>query len=116
MIDVLLKNHGLDGVGYIDMLRNIALYHHEAYDGTGYPNGLKADDIPIEARIVAVADVFDALTSRRPYKPAWSNDDAFIALRELADQKLDRRCVEVLISCRQEVEQIQQRFSENPYG
>ncbi|MDH5483945.1 MAG: HD domain-containing protein [Gammaproteobacteria bacterium] len=116
MIDVLLRNHGLDGVGYIDMLRNIALYHHEAYDGSGYPKGLKADDIPIEARIVAVADVFDALTSCRPYKQAWSNDDAFDALRELANQKLDSGCVEVLIRCREEVEQIQQRFSENPYG
>ncbi len=116
MIDTLLKNYGLEGIGYIDMLRNIAMHHHEAYDGSGYPEGLKADEIPIEARIVTVADVFDALTSQRPYKPAWENERAFQALRELSGTKLDARCVEVLIANREEVEQIQRRFQENRIG
>ena len=55
----------------------IALRHHERWDGSGYPDGLKGEDIPHAARIVAVADVFDALTSERPYKRAWSADEAF---------------------------------------
>ena len=116
MIDALLKNFGLDGVGYIDMLRNIAQYHHEAYDGSGYPEGLQANEIPIEARIVTVADVFDALTSQRPYKRAWTNDEAFAVLRSMSGRKLDKMCVEALVTQRVAIENIQQQFRENPYG
>ena len=116
MIDTLMKNYGLDGIGYIDMLRNIAMHHHEAFDGSGYPSGLRAEEIPIEARIVTVADVFDALTSERPYKKAWDNDTAFRTLRELSGSRLDARCVEVLIEHREEVEQIQRSFQENRIG
>jgi len=116
MIDDLLKNYSLSGVNYIEMLRNIAQYHHEALDGSGYPEGLKEDEIPIEARIVTVADVFDALTSHRPYKTAWSNEEAYEALRKLSGSKLDARCVEILISHQEEVEQIQRQFQENPFG
>jgi hypothetical protein len=67
-------------------------------------------------RLVAVADVFDALTSTRPYKAAWGNDEAFATLRQLAGVKLDRDCVEALLGARAEVEEIQKHFREDPYG
>lgn len=113
IIDTLLNNYGLDGIQNTDILRNIAQYHHEDFDGSGYPAGLRGEDIPIEARIVAVADVFDALTSARPYKEAWSNDDAFAALETLAGNKLDPSCVRALVDNRTIVEQIQRSFRES---
>ena len=116
IIDVLLEDYSLNSISYIKMLRNIAQHHHEAIDGSGYPDGLSAKEIPIEARIVAVADVFDALTSKRPYKPAWSNDKAFATMKSMAGIKLDARCVEVLIQNKEEIEQIQQTFQENAFG
>lgn len=116
MIVDLLANFGLENTEHVDMLRNIAVYHHEAVNGRGYPEGRSGDDIPLEARIVAVADVFDALTSRRPYKEAWDNDHAFETLRKMAGEQLDRDCVEALLSLRSEIEVIQQHFRENVYG
>lgn len=116
MIEDLIHNFGLNNVEYIDLLRNIAAYHHEAVNGTGYPEGRSGEDIPIEARIVAVADVFDALTSERPYKKAWSNDRAIETLNKLAGEKLDKDCVEALINKMDEVRLIQQKFRDNPYG
>lgn len=113
-IDDMLASFGLDGLQHVDILRNIVEYHHEAVDGGGYPRGLKGDRIPLEARIVAVADVFDALTSRRPYKEAWTNEDAFAALRRLARDKLDAACVAALLDNRAEIELIQRQFQENP--
>jgi HD-GYP domain-containing protein (c-di-GMP phosphodiesterase class II) len=116
MIDDLLGNFGLENIEYIDVLRNIAEFHHEAINGAGYPTGMKGDDIPLEARIVAVADVFDALTSARPYKHAWSNDEAIQMLEELAGETLDQNCVKALIDNIDQVELIQQQFNENTYG
>jgi HD-GYP domain-containing protein (c-di-GMP phosphodiesterase class II) len=116
LIDMLLTNFGLDVLEHVDQLRNIALYHHEAWDGSGYPEHLAAQQIPLEARIVAVADVFDALTSKRPYKEAWSNEVAFEELKKLAGVRLDRECVEALIKHRSDIETIQSRFLENPLG
>jgi HD-GYP domain-containing protein (c-di-GMP phosphodiesterase class II) len=77
---------------------------------------MQGEAIPMEARIIAVADIFDALTSRRPYKAAWTNEEAFTMLQELAGLKLDRDCVEALIRNRNEVEKIQKRIKEEPYG
>jgi HD-GYP domain-containing protein (c-di-GMP phosphodiesterase class II) len=116
MIDELLDNFELNGLEHVDVLRNIAQYHHEAVNGSGYPQGLRGDEIPLEARIVAVADVFDALTSRRPYKEAWSNDSAFDMLGQLAGETLDAACVDALLSQREAIEEIQRQFREDPLG
>jgi two-component system response regulator RpfG len=89
----------------------IALRHHERYDGSGYPDGLVGDQIPIEARIVAVADVLDALLSPRPYKPSWTLDAALDFLREQAGILFDPRCVDVLLRNRDKVEDICARYS-----
>ncbi|GAB3489347.1 response regulator [Marinomonas epiphytica] len=73
----------------IELARTIALTHHEKWDGSGYPNGLAGEDIPIEGRIVAIADVFDALTSKRPYKEAWSVEEAIQLIKEQAGKHFD---------------------------
>lgn len=112
MIDDLLENFGLANFGNTDMLRNIVLYHHETLDGKGYPNGLKGSDIPLEAKIIAVADIFDALTSVRPYKEAWSNEKTINHLIELTNEKLDKDCVDALVQNMDEVVEIQNLFSE----
>lgn len=116
MIDELLENFGLENIKYVDVLRNIAEFHHEAVNGRGYPSGKIGDEIPLEARIVAVADVFDALTSERPYKDAWANKKAIDTLKQLSGEMLDKDCVDALLKNMEQVEQIQQQFSENMYG
>ena len=116
MIDNLVNNFELHDIGSIDVLRNIAEFHHEAVNGSGYPLGKTRDEIPIEARIVAVADVFDALTSRRPYKDAWSNDEAIKMLQQLAGETLDQDCVSAIVNNMDEVENIQAQFKEQYFG
>ena len=115
LIDDMLSNFGLESFQYLNILRNIAEHHHETLDGKGYPHHLRGDDIPIESRIVAVADIFDALTSQRPYKKAWNMDDAFQELRKLAGSKLDPDCVEALIKNRAQLEEIRDRFQESSF-
>lgn len=110
IIEAVLKDFSLGTFGHVDILRNIAEYHHEAMDGTGYPKGLKGDEIPIEARISAVADVFDALTSRRAYKAPWTNEEAFAVLQKMSNTKLDGDCVNALINNLDKVLAIQQQF------
>ncbi|MCB1984709.1 MAG: HD domain-containing protein [Burkholderiales bacterium] len=110
IIDAILEDFSLYALGYVNIMRNIAEYHHEAVDGSGYPKGLKGDEIPIEARISAVADVFDALTSRRTYKVPWSNEKAFALLKQLSNTKLDRDCVNALLKNPEKILEIQQRF------
>ena len=116
LIDDVLANFGLDAMQHVNILRNIAEFHHENMNGKGYPRGLRGGAIPLEARIVAVADVFDALTSRRPYKDAWTNDEAFATLHRLAGEQLDAECVATLVENREEVERIQALFREDPIG
>ncbi len=92
-----------------DILRlgsTIALTHHERLDGSGYPQGLEADEIPLVGRIVAVADVFDALTTSRPYKKAWAYDAAFANLREEAGTLYDEECVTAFMDIQERVRQV----------
>lgn len=90
----------------------IALGHHEKFDGSGYPQGLKGTEIPIEARIVAVADVYDALTSVRPYKKAWSNDEAIGYLKDNRLKHFDPDCVEAFMNQYDKVSLIQQQLKD----
>jgi HD-GYP domain-containing protein (c-di-GMP phosphodiesterase class II) len=112
IIDTMLLNFNIKCVKDIDMIRNIVAYHHESLDGKGYPEGLVGKNIPIEARIVAVADVFDALTSVRPYKAAWSNADTFTELVRLSHFKLDTDCVAALLDSKVEILKIQSGFAD----
>jgi putative two-component system response regulator len=79
------------------MARRIAMTHHERWDGTGYPVGLAGEDIPLEGRIVALADVFDALTSKRPYKEAWTEDEACAHIREQRGRHFDPHLTELFL-------------------
>ena len=97
ILDNMLKDHGLDSFENINILRNIAEYHHEAVNGTGYPRGLKGSEIPLEARIVAVADQFDALTSERPYRKGMSVKEVCDYLYERSGTEFDAKIVETLL-------------------
>ncbi|MEX0749674.1 MAG: HD domain-containing phosphohydrolase [Dehalococcoidia bacterium] len=99
-----IKKH--TGRGYeiatrIDVLREIAPViraHHERMNGSGYPDALRGDDIPMAARIIAVADTYDAMTSTRPYRPAMTHDAAIAELRRVSGVELDARCVDAFLS------------------
>ena len=90
---------------FLRVAQNVAHYHHEKMDGSGYPHGLKGDEIPVEARIMALADVFDALVSKRCYKDAFSYDKAFEIIKQDSGTHFDAKLAEVFISCRPELEE-----------
>jgi putative two-component system response regulator len=90
----------------------IAISHHEKYDGSGYPYGAAGDAIPLFGRIVAVADVFDALTSERPYKKAWPIDQAMAYLRDGAGKHFDPSCVEAFLACHDDVLSIHAQYQD----
>jgi putative two-component system response regulator len=81
----------------LQMAEEVACTHHEHWDGTGYPNGLKGEEIPLVGRICAIADVFDALVTERPYKPAWSVDDALAEIEDQAGRHFDPRLVSIFV-------------------
>ena len=115
MVDRLVEDFDLGTVAGISILRNLVAFHHEFLDGSGYPHGAVQADIPIEARIVTVADIFDALTSKRVYKEPWTVDTALAALDGMvAEGKLDADCVEALRANREEAAKIIERFGETP--
>jgi putative two-component system response regulator len=98
----------------LKMAATIAHTHHEKWDGNGYPRGLKGEEIPLHGRIAAIADVFDALTSARPYKPAWSLEDALQLMRTNRGTHFDPTLVDVFFDALPEVLQIRERFVDAP--
>ncbi|MBP2297258.1 HD-GYP domain-containing protein [Azospirillum rugosum] len=116
IINAIIHDHGLGALPHATILRNVVAYHHEAFDGSGYPHALSGAAIPLEARIVTVADVFDALTSERPYKDAWTNEAAASYLREQAGRKFDPDCVEALLADMSAIITIQRQFGDMPEG
>ena len=82
--------------GFSKLVSRLVLGHHERLDGSGYPRGLRAEELDLETRVLAVCDVFDALISRRVYREAWTEADALALLRREAGTKLDARCVEAM--------------------
>ncbi len=79
----------LSPIQYLRPALDIPRYHHEKWDGTGYPDGLKGEQIPLAARIFAIVDVYDALTSDRPYRKAWAKDKALDYIREQSGKHFD---------------------------
>jgi len=92
----------------------IALCHHEWWNGNGYPNGLEGEEIPLNARIVAVADIYDALTSERPYKEAWGRERALAEIRRLAGTHLDAQVVDAFFRCQDHVQQVHDQYQDPP--
>jgi putative two-component system response regulator len=118
---VIMKQHAIHGYSILcdsDSLlirtaATLALRHHEKFDGSGYPDGLAGDEIPLYARIVAVADVFDALTSARPYKKAWSLEDATQFLKQQTGSHFDPQCVDAFFQAWDDVLKIHELYQED---
>jgi response regulator RpfG family c-di-GMP phosphodiesterase len=87
----------VDGSSYLTLGHEIAARHHEAFDGTGYPDGMAGTSIPLSARITAVADVYDALTHRRPYKEPWSREDALAYINARRGTQFDPEIVDAFM-------------------
>ena len=94
----------------INMAREIAMYHHEKWDGNGYPEGLSGEDIPLSARIVALADVYDALSTERPYKKPWPEEKVLALIKDGAGNHFDPNIVPVFFDCLDEIKAIQLQF------
>jgi putative nucleotidyltransferase with HDIG domain len=88
----------LSPIKFLEKAQQIVLHHHERYDGKGYPAGLRGEQIPITARIIAVTDAYDAMTSERPYRRALSHDDAIKELKEKAGTQFDPKVVETFLT------------------
>ena len=101
----------VEGENYLKEARNMAAYHHERWDGKGYPEGLHGEVIPLSARIMAVADVFDALTSPRVYKPAFSLEKSIEIITEEKGKQFDPKCVEVFLEALPDVKAVLNRFN-----
>lgn len=116
---VIMKTH--TNIGYnilsksnaplFQLASQIALQHHEKWDGSGYPSGLKGEEILEQARIVAIADVFDALTMKRPYKNAWSTDEALDNMRSISGSHFEPRLFEIFESILPEISRIKEKWN-----
>lgn len=101
---------GVEDDSFVQIAKNVANYHHEKWNGKGYPLGLQGENIPIEARIMALADVFDALVSKRCYKEAFSYDEAFQIIEESLGQHFDPELGRIFLGCRPELEAIYDNY------
>jgi putative two-component system response regulator len=88
-----------------------AAYHHEKWDGSGYPYGLKGEKIPLQGRIMAIVDVYDALTSERPYKKAFTSSEAFGIIDNDSDSHFDRKIVDVFKTVQKEIEAAKAKYA-----
>lgn len=104
IVESILKD--VEDDDFLQITRNIALYHHEKWNGQGYPFGLSETNIPLEARIMALADFFDALVSKRCYKEAFSYDKAFSIIEEDLGEHFDPELGKIFLECRRELEEL----------
>ena len=95
---------GIEEPEFVQIARNIARYHHEKWDGSGYPDNLSKEQIPLEARIMALADVYDALVSERCYKKAMSFEQAYEIIMNSMGKHFDPQLKEVFLQCRPQLE------------
>jgi putative two-component system response regulator len=117
----IMRSHttiGADIIGEHDstllkLARSVALSHHEKWDGSGYPNGLKGEEIPLAGRIVAIADVFDALTSERPYKKAWSVEEAVAHMNASSGTHFEPELIECFNQVLPEILEIKEQWAES---
>lgn len=98
--------HGVEDDEFVELAKNVAHYHHEKWNGKGYPLGLSGTNIPTEARIMALVDVFDALVSKRCYKDAFSYDEAFCIIEESLGEHFDPELGKIFLECKKELVQL----------
>ena len=116
----IIKTHTISGfeilsdstIPLLQLSAEIAISHHEKFNGKGYPKGLKGEEIPISGRICAVADVFDALTSKRPYKEPWPLEKALDLIKKEKGEHFDPDCVDAFISQIDEITKIKEKFNQ----
>ena len=102
---------GVENDEFVELAKNVAHYHHEKWDGSGYPDGKAGEDIPLEARMMALADVFDALVSKRCYKEAYSYDTAFDIIENSLGTHFDPFLGKIFLECRAELEELYDGYS-----
>ena len=103
---------GKDSSELLQMARQVAATHHEFWDGSGYPLGISGEEIPMVGRIVAIADVFDALTSKRPYKEAWTVEDSVAHLQSQAGKQFDPKLIPLFIANLEQILVLMARFTD----
>jgi putative two-component system response regulator len=103
---------GKQSADILNLGAEMALTHHEKWNGEGYPNGLKGEDIPFAGRLIAIGDVFEALISIRPYKKAWSIDDAMAFILEEAGRHFDPKLARLFVGMRSEIDEVLERYKD----